>query len=74
MKALFTGAPSALSLRDLPCAAVGQTTGESPREVALRRWQHLEDRVIDEDEEGESDRNSVLIPPALSLNRPGEGV
>lgn len=36
---------------------MGQAPGESPGDAAQRRLPDFEDRVIDEDEEVESDRN-----------------
>lgn len=63
-----------LALRDLLCEALDQATGELPREEAQRRLQKIEDRVIDEDEEAETDRNMTNAPSILYYSRSEEGV
>ncbi|XP_040859714.1 coiled-coil domain-containing protein 117 isoform X2 [Ochotona curzoniae] len=57
-----TGALSVPGMVDVVCEEMDETSAEAQCDVARRRLQELEDRIIDEDEEVESDRNVNHLP------------
>ncbi|KAI5133193.1 coiled-coil domain-containing protein 117 isoform X2 [Manis pentadactyla] len=62
---LCTSGLSAPAMLDVICEEMDQTTVEPQCEVARRRLQEIEDRIIDEDEEVEADRNINHLPSLI---------
>ncbi|KAK2504556.1 hypothetical protein MC885_012144 [Smutsia gigantea] len=64
---LCTSGLSAPAMLDVICEEMDQTTAEPQCEVARRRLQEIEDRIIDEDEddEVEADRNINHLPSLI---------
>ncbi|XP_006869261.1 PREDICTED: coiled-coil domain-containing protein 117 isoform X2 [Chrysochloris asiatica] len=59
---LCTSGLSVSGMLDVTCEDMDQTTTEPQCEIARRRLQEIEDRIIDEDEEVEADRNVNHLP------------